>query len=148
MNETNTGRYRVVPRWLITALVVVLILIIVGVAYDQGLFDNLKGSTLGMILAGLAAPYLALKNFITGDRFRKEFRQKYDRMDLEEKEHRMEYDTKIAEKEKRIAELDKEIELLDAKLEVLELKKQKVEQSVKVLTIDETKREVQNFFGD
>jgi hypothetical protein len=137
-----------VNKWLITGLVVIVVLILVGVAYDQGLFDNIKGSTLTMILAGIAAPYMAVKNWLFGDKFRQDFKQKYQTMNADEQVHRVEYDQKIAEKEKRIADLDKEIQLLDAKLSVLDLKKQKVEQDVKSMSIDDKKREVQNLFGD
>jgi hypothetical protein len=137
-----------VNKWLITGLIVIGVLILVGVAYDQGLFDNIKGTTLTMILAGLSAPYMLVKNWLFGDKFRQDFRKKYDVMNADEQVHRVEYDQKIAEKEKRIADLDKEIQLLDAKLEVLDLKKQKVEQDVNSMSIDDKKREVQNLFGD
>ena len=135
-------------KWLIIGLIVIVVLILVGVAYDQGLFDSIKGSTLAMILAGIAAPYTLVKNWIFGDKFRQDFKEKYQNMNADEQVHRVEYDQKIAEKEKRIADLDKEIQLLDAKLTVLDLKKQKVEQDVKSMSIDDKKREVQNLFGD
>jgi TPP-dependent 2-oxoacid decarboxylase len=137
-----------VNRWLITGLVVIVILIIVGVAYDQGVFENMSGSTIGMILAGIAAPYMAIKNWLFGDSYRKQFRQKYAQMNADEQVHRVEYDQKIAEKEKRVAELDKEIRMLDTKLELLELKKKNVEQDVKSMSIEQTKSEVKNLFGD
>lgn len=135
-------------KWLITGLIVVVVLILVGVAYDQGLFNNMSGGTIGMILAGIAAPYMAVKNWLFGDSYRRQFKEKYTQMNADEQVHRVEYDQKIVEKEKRVAELDKEIQLLDAKLEVLELKKKNVEKDVKSMSVDQTKREVQNLFGD
>ena len=135
-------------KWLITALIVVVILILIGVAYDHGLFDNLSGSGISIIIAGLAAPYMAIKNWVFGDKFRQQFKEKYQTMNAEEKEHRADYDQEIAAKEKRVADLNKEIQLLDAKLEVLELKKKNVEQEVKSMSIEDKKREVQNLFGD
>jgi hypothetical protein len=137
-----------VNKWLITGLAVIGVLILVGVAYDQGMFDNISGGGFAMIIAGLAAPYLAIKNWLTGDRFREKFRHKYDLMNQDEIKHREDYDKKIQAKEKRLADLQRDIELLDSKMEVLELKKKRVEQDVKSMTIEETKREVHNLFGD
>jgi TPP-dependent 2-oxoacid decarboxylase len=137
-----------VNKWLITALIIVVVLVLVGVAYDQGLFDNINGSTLGMILAGVAAPYMAIKNWLFGDKLTKEFKEKYLKIQEDEIGHRAELDSSIKAKEQRVAQLDKEIQLLDAKMEVLELKKKKVEQTVNSMTLDETKREAQNLFGD
>jgi uncharacterized protein (DUF342 family) len=137
-----------VNKWLITGLIVVVVLILVGVAYDQGMFDNISGGGIATIIAGLAAPYMAIKNWLSGDRFREKFRQKYDLMHQEEIKHRQDYDKQIQAKEKRLADLQREIELLDTKMEVLELKKKRVEKDVKSMSIEETKREVQNLFGD
>lgn len=134
-------------KWVITALIIVAILIIAGVAYDQGAFENMTGSGWSMIVAGLAAPYMAVKNFLFGNRHLKEFKDKYDTMHEEEVVHRVDLDKKIKAKEKRIAELDREIELLDTKMEVLELKKKRVEKDVNNLTITETKQEVHDLFG-
>ncbi len=135
-------------KWLLTGIIIVVVLILIGVAYDQGLFDSISGSGFAMILAGLAGPYVALKNWFTDDKFRKEFKNKYENIRAQEIVHRSEMDTQIKSKEKRIAELDKEIQLLDAKMEVLELKKKRVEQSVNELSLDETKSEAQRLFGD
>jgi hypothetical protein len=137
-----------VNKWLLTGIIIVIVLIIVGIAYDQGLFDNIHASTIAMLVAGLAAPYMALKNWITGDKFRQQFRDKYTQMESDETVHRTDYDQKIVEKEQRVSELDKQIQLLDAKLEVLELKKKNVEQTVNKMSVDDTKKEVQNLFGD
>lgn len=135
-------------KWVITGLIILAVLIIVGVAYDQGAFDNMTGSGWAMILAAVAGPYVAVKNFLFGNRHLKEFQSKYENLQKEEVVHRTDLDKKIKAKEKRIAELDKEIEHLDSRLEVLELKKEKVEKEVKDLSIDDTKKEVRNLFGD
>jgi uncharacterized protein HemX len=137
-----------VNKWVITGLIILGILIIVGVAYDQGAFDNMTGSGWAMILAAVAAPYMAVKNFLFGNKHLKEFKDKYESLQQEEVVHRTDLDKKIKAKEQRIAELDKEIQLLDSKLEVLELKKDKVVKEVKDLSIDDTKREVRDLFGD
>jgi len=135
-------------KWLAIGIIVFVLLILIGIGYDQGLFDGISGSFIGIIIAGLAAPYLAVKNWLVGDKFQRQFREKYDRMRSEEQIHREDYDQKILSKEKWIAELDREIQLLDSKLEVLELKKNKVEQSVKELSIENTRREAKDLFGD
>lgn len=113
-----------VNKWVIISIIVIIVLILIGIGYDQGMFDNLSGSVIGMIIAGLAAPYLAIKNWIVGDKFQQRFKQKYDLMKSDEIIHRTDYDQKILAKEKRIAELDREIQLLDSRMEVLELKKE------------------------
>jgi hypothetical protein len=136
-----------VNKWVIIGIII-LVLILIGIGYDQGLFDNLDGSFIGIILAGLAAPYLAIKNWLVGDKFQRQFKERYDKMKSDEIIHRTDYDHKIMAKEKRIAELNREVQLLDSKLEVLELKKSKVEQSVKEMSIDSTKREAKDLFGD
>jgi len=135
-------------KWVITGLIIVGILIIVGVAYDQGAFENMTGSGWAMIVAALAAPYMAVKNFLFGNKHLKEFKGKYETLQEEETAHRSNLDKNIKAKEKRIAELDKEIQLLDSKLEVLELKKEKVGKQVNDMSIEETKNEVRNLFGD
>lgn len=135
-------------KWLLTGLIILGVLIIIGVAYDQGAFDNMTGSGWAMILAALAAPYMAVKNFLFGNKHLKQFKEKYSALQQEEVVHRTDLDKKIKAKEKRIAELDREIELLDSKLEVLEYKKEKVAKEVKDLSIEDTKREVRDLFGD
>lgn len=135
-------------KWLIAGLIILGVLIIVGVAYDQGAFDGMNGGGWAMILAALAAPYMAVKNFLFGNKHLKEFKDKYQALQKDEVVHRADLDSKIKAKEKRIAELDKELELLDSKLQVLELKKEKVSKEVKDLSIEDTKREVRDLFGD
>ncbi len=135
-------------KWVLTGLIILGVLIIVGVAYDQGAFDNMTGSGWAMILAAVAAPYMAVKNFLFGNKHLREFKDKYESLQQEEVVHRTDLDKKIKAKEQRIAELDKEIQLLDSKLEVLELKKEKVVKEVKDLSIEDTKREVRDLFGD
>ncbi len=108
----------------------------------------MTGSGWAIILAALAAPYMAVKNFQFGNKHLREFKDKYEGLRKDEVVLRTDLDKKIKAKEKRIAELDKEIQLLDSKLEVLELKKEKVNKEVKDLSIEETKREVRDLFGD
>lgn len=135
-------------KWLLTGLIIVGVLIIVGISYDQGLFDGVSGSGWAMVLAALAAPYMAVKNFLFGNKELKEFQKKYEDLQKEEIVHRTSLDTKIKAKEQRVAELDREIKLLDSRLEVLELKKNKVEREVDNMTIEQTKKEVVDLFGD
>ncbi|MFN8258186.1 MAG: hypothetical protein U0W24_21035 [Bacteroidales bacterium] len=135
-------------RWLIVILIVFVVLIGIGIAYDMGLFDNITFGGLSTLFAALAAPYLMVKNWLFGNKEIKQFQDKYEHMKVEEGVHRTDTDIQIKAKEKRIAELDKEIQLLDAKLQVLEMKKSKVDQYVNSMTVDQTKKEVQNLFGD
>lgn len=135
-------------KWIITGLIVIGLLVLIGVLYDQGTFDNVHGSTMAMILAAIAGPYLALKNFLFGNKHLRDFEVKYKQMKDETVKHRVELDERIGAKEKRIAALDKELELIDAKMDVLELKKKNVEKDVNNLSIDETRQEVHDLFGD
>ncbi len=135
-------------KWIVTGLIVVGLLIVVGVLYDQGVFDNMQGSSMAMILAAIAGPYMALKNFMFGNKHMKDFEVKYDDMRSETIKHRVELDERIGAREKRIAELDKELELIEAKMDVLELKKKNVAKEVNNMTIDETRHEVHDLFGD
>ncbi len=134
--------------WVVTALVIVGLLILVGIGYEQGLFGDLAGSTWGIILAAVAAPYMAAKNFLFGNKDLKRFEKKYEELEREEIRHRASLDAKIQAKQKRVEELNREIELLDSKLEVLELKKSKIKKEVEAMTITETKQEVVDLFGD
>ncbi len=135
-------------RWLITGLVVLGLLVLIGVGYDAGLFSEYEGSTWAMVLAALAAPYMAVKNFLFGNKDLKAFELKYKNLEQEEIKHRADLDARIQAKEQRVAELDKEIQLLDSKLEVLELKKTKVKKEVEDMTVQETKQELSDLFGD
>ena len=48
-------------KWIIIIAVVLVVLIIIGVLYDAG-YLNFKWSTLSMIFAALAGPYMYIKN--------------------------------------------------------------------------------------
>lgn len=149
MSEKITKKIKKkVNKWLITLIIVLAVLLIVGIAYDQGLFDGLSGSGMGIFLAAIAAPYMALKNFLFGNKELKEFKRKYDELDNEEIQHRIDYDAKIKAKERRILELNREIELLDSRMELLELKKDKVQKDVNNMSVEQTKQEISDLFGD
>lgn len=135
-------------KWIITGLVVVGILIIIGVLQDQGIFDNMQGSTMAMVLAAIAGPYVAVKNFLFGDKHYKDFEVKYKEMRENTAQHRINLDERIGAKEKRISELDKEMQLIEAKMDILEFKKKNVEKQVNKLTIEETRQEALDLFGD
>jgi len=137
-----------VNRWVIVGLIVLGILIIVGVAYDQGALDNISFGGMATLFAILAAPYMAVKNMLFGNKEVRGFQEKYQQVKSQEGLHRADMDQQIKAKEKRVSDLDKEIQLLDAKMEVLELKKSKIEQSVNQMSVDNTKKEIRNMFGD
>ncbi len=135
-------------KWVLTGIIVVALLIIVGVMYDQGVFEGMQWSGWAIVISALAGPYMAVKNALFGNKYEKDFKVKYKKMREESIQHRIDLDLRIREKEQRIAQLDKEIELIDAKMNVLELKKKNVEKEVRNMSIDETKQEVQDLFGD
>lgn len=135
-------------KWVLTGIIVVALLIVIGVLYDQGAFDGLQWTGWAIVVSALAAPYMALKNALFGNKYQKDFQLKYKKMREETIQHRIDLDQKIKEKEQRIAQLDKELELIDAKMSVLEMKKKNVEKEVRSMSIDETKQEAQDLFGD
>ena len=135
-------------KWVITGLVVVALLIIVGVLNDQGVFDRMRWEGMAIVLSAIAAPYMALKNFLFGNKPLKDFKVKYHQMQDETVKHRVELDERIGAKEKRIAELDKELQLIEAKMDVLELKKKNVQRDVNRMSIEETRTDAHDLFGD
>jgi len=135
-------------KWIITGLVVVALLVIVGVLNDQGVFVCMRWEGMAIALSAIAAPYMALKNFLFGNKTQKDFKVKYNEMRDETVKHRVDLDERIGAKEKRIAELDKELQLIEAKMDVLELKKKNVQIEVNRMTIEETHNETQDLFGD
>ena len=135
-------------KWVLTGIIVIAILIIVGVLYDQGAFESLSWTGWSIVIAALAGPYMAVKNALFGNRYQKDFQTKYKQLQKETIQHRINLDERIREKEQRIAQLDKELELIDAKMNVLELKKKNVEKEVSKMSVEETRRAAQDFFGD
>jgi len=135
-------------KWVLTGIIVVALLIIIGVLYDQGAFESLQWTGWAIVVSALAGPYIAVKNALFGNKYQKDFELKYNKMREETIQHRIDLDQKIREKEQRIAQLDKELELIDAKMNVLEMKKKNVEKEVHSMTIEETQREAQDLFGD
>ena len=135
-------------KWIVAALIIIGVLVIIGVLYDKGTFDNMQWSSGAMIFAALAGPYVAIKNFLFGNKHYKDFEVKYNDMRTQTIKHRVELDERISSREKRIAELDKEMELIEAKMDVIELKKKNVEKDVNNMGVDEIKNEVHDLFGD
>ena len=135
-------------KWVIAVIVIVVVLILVGVAYDNGLLDDLSWEGGSIILAALAAPFMAVRNLLFGNKHLREYKERYDEIRTKEIKHRFNLDESIHAKEKRIADLDKEIELLDAKMDVLDLKKKSIEKTVNDYSIEETQNEAQDLFGD
>jgi len=152
ISEVKSFKYlktdRSMKKWVIAVIIIVVVLILIGVAYDNGLFDNLSWTGGSVVLAALAAPFMAVRNFLFGNKHLKEYKDKYDELRTKEIKHRLNLDESIKAKEKRIADLDKEIELLDAKMDVLDLKKKNIEKTVNDLSIEETQNEAQDLFGD
>ncbi len=133
-------------RWWITVLVIIAVLIIIGVLYDNGALD-FEWTGLTMFFAALAGPYTFVKHLLTKNKRTDEILGKHKKIREEEKVHRKEYDFEITQKEQRIKELNKEIEFSEKKAKKLEEKKKKVEKEVKKMSIEETQDEAINYFG-
>lgn len=133
-------------RWIIIALIVgVILLIVVGYLYDQGYLD-FKWQTLTMIFAALAGPYQMIKGYFSNKSVQ-DMLKKQQALQQEEKQHRVDFDGQIKEKEQRIQTLNKELELTTARFELLEEKKKKIQTDVEKQTVQETQKDAQDLFG-
>jgi septal ring factor EnvC (AmiA/AmiB activator) len=133
-------------RWWITALVIVVVLIVIGVMYDNGML-NFKWQGLTMFFAFAAAPYMLIKNWLLRNREAQDILGKHKQIRADEKVHRAKTDEEIAKKEQRIKDLNKDIELSEKKIQLLEEKKKNVTREVKKMSVEETQDEAINYFG-
>ena len=134
-------------RWLITIGVIVVVLIVIGILYDNGML-NFRWQGLTMVFAALAAPYTLLKNWLIKDRKTQTLINDHKDMLNKEKEHRKEYDEKIKLKEERIKLLNEEIKNSEQKVKEIEIKKKEVNKEVKEMSIEELQSEGVKYFGD
>jgi hypothetical protein len=133
-------------RWWITIIVIVAVLIVIGILYDNGML-NFKWTGLTMLFAALAGPYMFVKNWLLRNREAQDILGKHEKMRADEKIHRKETDDEILKKEQRIKDLNKDIELSEKKIQLLEEKKKNVVKDVKKMSIEETQDEAINYFG-
>lgn len=134
-------------RWLITIGIIILVLIVIGVLYENGSLD-FEWQTLTMIFAAAAGPYAFVKNKLLKDSRTQELLKKHEVIRNEEVVHRKQTDEDIAEKQRKIEMLNKELELAEQRLEIIEAKKEKVDKQVKEMSVDELQDEAINYFGN
>ena len=134
-------------RWLITIGVIVLVLIVIGILYDNGML-NFRWQGLTMVFAALAAPYTLVKNWLIKDRKTQTLVNQHKDMLENEKKHRKDFDEQIKLKEDRIKLLDEEIKKSEKKVKEIEIKKKSVSKEVKEMSIEELQSEGVKYFGD
>ncbi len=133
-------------RWLITIGIIVLVLIIIGVLYENGVLD-FEWQGLTMIFAALAAPYTIVKKWLEKDSYSQGIEDKYEELNRQEVKHRTETDIEIKEKELKIEELEIEIKNKEKEVERIEHKKKEVKKKVEQMSLDELQEEGANYFG-
>ncbi len=131
--------------WIILGFVVLVLAVVILSA--TGIID-ISWQDLSMIAAAAVAPLKMLFDKLGGQDEVDKIVDNQKQRQQEEKEHREKMDALIAEKTKRIEELNKELEVQDAKLQVVEEKKKRVATEVKSMTIEETKKEAMDLFGE
>ena len=135
-------------HWLIVIVILVAVFLIVGFLSDQG-YLNVKWQGLAMIIAAIAGPYKLLKNYINGGSKKTEkILDKHQKIEEEEKVHRVEYDQKIEEREKKIEKLDKEIDDLDKEIEKVEEKRKKVDKQTEKMSLDDLQNDFNDMYED
>jgi len=134
-------------KWLFVIIGIALLFLIVGFLYDQGLL-NVKWQWLAVIIAVVAGPFQALKNFFTGGTSKVDsILARNEQTKAEELEHRAVYDKMIEEKKIEIEALQKDIDLLDTKVQLLEEKKKNINKEVDDMSSDEVQDELNKRFG-
>lgn len=134
-------------KWIIVLIAIAAVFLIVGFLYDQGLL-NVEWQWLAVIIAAVAGPYQALKNFFSGGSAKTEAILKRNEVTkIEEAQHREEYDKLIDEKKVEIENLQKDIDLLDTKVKLLEEKKKNINKEVDEMDSDEIQEELLKRFG-
>ncbi len=108
-------------KWFWIILIIILVFLVLGFLYSQGLI-NVRWQFLAMILAGFAAPFTIIKNFLAGgnSKTNKLIQRHKDRV-TQENLRRDEFDAYIAQKDKKIQDLEAEIVVLENDVENIEL---------------------------
>jgi septal ring factor EnvC (AmiA/AmiB activator) len=137
-------------KWIIVIVVILVGLIIIGVLYDAG-YLNFKWSTLSMVFAALAGPYMYIKNklFNTNnvDTIDDMIRKAKDGLKVDE-DHRAEFDETITQKETQIANLENQVTVFDTKLKELETKTQATHTEVKEMSSAEIAKAFETLYGN
>jgi len=134
--------------WIWVILIVVALFLIVGFLDDQG-YLNVKWQWLAVALAAMAGPYKLLKNYIGGGSVKsKQVLEKHKKVAEEEKIHREVYDKEIKKREEEIEKLETKVKYLDKKIEKVREEQKQIPKEVENLTLDETRNEFLDLYGD
>ncbi|MEN9444742.1 MAG: hypothetical protein RIS47_1632 [Bacteroidota bacterium] len=133
--------------WILLIIVVVAIGAVIALS-ATGLMPKLSWQTLTMLAAAFASPFKALfDNFTKKDEV-DQIADKQKAVREAEEGYRKEMDAKYAEQQRKLDEINKEIEVKNVKLEVIEEKKKRIAAETKSLTIEQTKSEAKDLFGE
>jgi len=130
-------------------IIIIVILLVLGFLYSQGLI-HVKWEWLAIILAGLAAPFKLISNFLSGKSVKtQKILDSHVSRIQEEQKHRVAYDQTIKQKEERIIELEAEVASLEEKIDNIELQQQQVKKQVNQMTdIDDLQNAFIDAYGD
>ncbi|MBR2104561.1 MAG: hypothetical protein IKQ30_09575 [Bacteroidales bacterium] len=137
-------------KWIIVVVVILVGLIIIGVLYDAG-YLNFKWSTLSMVFAALAGPYMYIKNklFNTNNVDTIEDMIKKAKAGLKvDEDHRAAFDETITEKETEINHLENQVTVLDQKLKEMETKAEDTHVEVKEMSSAEIAKAFETLYGN
>ena len=137
-------------KWIIIIAVVLVGLIVIGVLYEAG-YLNFKWSTLSMIFAALAGPYMYIKNklFNTNnvDTIDDMIRKAQDGLKVDA-DHRAEYDEQIAQRETKISHLKEQTTEFDRQIEQLQAQAATTKKEVKEMSSDEMAAAFEQLYGN
>jgi len=130
-------------------LFIIVILFIAAYLYSQGIIKT-NWQWLSMILAGIAAPFELIYNWISGKNTQVDKIVNAQKTRIQnEQNHRIVYDQAIIEKEQKIKDLQVKVNVLEDKVDSLNMQKKLVDDNVNKMTdINDLQDAFMEAYGD
>ena len=129
-------------------IILIVIFLIFGYLYHKG-YIHTSWQWLAAILAGAAGPFEFLRQMFTGETItEKKIIEIQEKRKKRVKQHRVQYDQIIKQKESRIRELEAQVDRLQDKVDSLELQLQSVDKETENLTVPEIQEEFIKYYGE
>lgn len=130
-------------------LLLIVILFIAAYLYSQGIIKT-NWQWLSMILAGIAAPFQLIYNWISGKNTQVDKILDAQKTRVQnEQDHRIAYDQAIIEKEQKIKDLQVKVNVLEDKVDSLNMQKKLVDDNVNKMTdINDLQDAFMEAYGD
>jgi peptidoglycan hydrolase CwlO-like protein len=121
-------------KWFWIILIIIVIFLILGFLYSEGLI-KVKWQFLAMVLAAAAAPFNLIKNYLAGGTGKtdKILERQKDRVD-KEKKRRARFDVYMKQKDEKINELESEVVVLKDEISNTELEIEQNEKDINNMT--------------